>query len=265
MRKDDYLSSQAVKDFIGWMETHLDTPDSFAHGYVKKKGRKNFEFDNLFSAYKKYDWPYIIDEFSAKLIWSLVESDDRSCVDACCSILEWGGVLRGNKERLSRLTPNPCAYFLAVQARLTTDLPSSEYFIPDIHMTSGFSKIYSAYIDDFIIYDGRVGAALGLLVRMFCEQTILPSIPHELLFAWARGRGSIDRRNPSRNGYNFPEIIYYRPGAYFENNIRANWLISEIARTTKSEFAKIEKPLRLRALEQALFMIGYDVSGSQSL
>ena len=37
-------------------------------------------------------------------------------------------------------------------------------------MNSGFTKIYSLYIDDFIIYDSRVGAALGFLVRCYCEE-----------------------------------------------------------------------------------------------
>ena len=126
----------------------------------------------------------------------------------------------------------------------------------------GGSRV-TAYINEFIIYDGRVGAALGLLVREYCTQRSLANIPSELLFAWARGLESynpsaVSRRNPSNQQYTFPEIKAYKPEFYFENNIRANWLSSEIVTTTKSKFSSEENPLR--AFEQALFMIGYDVS-----
>ena len=41
-------------------------------------------------------------------------------------------------------------------------------------MNAGFVKIYSLLCDDCVIYDGRVGAALGLLTRQFCEATGSP-------------------------------------------------------------------------------------------
>lgn len=270
MRKGEYLSSRSVKDFILWIETILDTPQSFVHSYVMKKGRKLYEFDNLYAAYEKYDWTYQVDieKLSAILVKSIREADEHACENACHGILKWGGVLRGNKERVSRLRPDLSAYLSAVKARLSEDLASSEYFFPQIQVTSGFSKLYSACIDNYMIYDSRVGAALGLLVRNFCINANLPYVPSELQFAWARGLeskntfGGTNRRNPSRNGYVFSELRYHKPEEYFENNIRANWLVSEIARTTKSRFTKIGEPLRLRALEQALFMVGYDVSGT---
>ena len=41
-------------------------------------------------------------------------------------------------------------------------------------MNAGFEKIYSVLLDGCVIYDGRVGAALGLLARQFCEASELP-------------------------------------------------------------------------------------------
>lgn len=263
MRKGEYLSSYVVQGFVSWIETILDTPQSFVHKYIKKKGKKQYTFDNLYSAYEKYDWSYKIDieELSTILTKSIVESDEDSCANACYEILMWGGVSRGNKERVSRLTPNLCAYLSSVRDRLALDLLSGDYFFTGMQMTSGFSKIYSALAEGYMIYDSRVGAALGLLVRTYCIQANLPSVPRELQFAWANGLGS-SVRNPSQNGHIFPKLKYHKPEIYFENNIRANWLMSAIAYTTKSKFAGIYEPLRLRALEQALFMIGYDVSGT---
>lgn len=49
-----------------------------------------------------------------------------------------------------------------------------------LKMNSGFSKIYSLLVDDFIMYDSRVAAALCLLVRRFCEAKGLNEVPGSL-------------------------------------------------------------------------------------
>ena len=265
MRKDEFLSSPNVMGFISWIEPLLDTPQSLSHTYIKKKGKRKYEFDNLYSAYKQYDWPPSIDAFSADLAKGIATSNESICESACHRILEWGGVTRGNKERVSRLKPDLCAYLRNVRDRMTMDLPSTEYFTKTIQMTSGFSKIYSAYIDDYMIYDSRVGAALGLLVRNYCESNGFPSVPKELSFIWIKGLEgqsaslTFNRRNPSRDSYVFPQLLN-NPKIYFENNIRANWLMSTVAKTTRSKFGTVEQSNSLTALEQSLFMIGYDVS-----
>jgi len=261
LRKNEYLSSRAVNDFISWVETILDVPQSFTHTYYHRKYRREYEFENLFSAYEKYDWEwdYTIEELSNILMKSILESDEKSCEDTCHMILEWGGVKnKGNKKRIAELRPNICAYLRVVQKRLAMDLPSHKYYSSEIHMTSGFSKIYSACVDEYMIYDSRVGAALGLLIRTFCIHNHLPNIPCELKFVWTNGRGE-QVRNPNCDRYEFPKLRLYKEDEYFENNIRANWLISAIANRTKSKFSNLESHSRLRALEQALFMIGYDI------
>ncbi|MCL2306004.1 MAG: hypothetical protein FWC43_11735 [Planctomycetaceae bacterium] len=271
MRKDDYLSSQDVRNFIAWMEkTTLDIPKGFVHRYIHVKEKKWYEFDNLFDAYKKYHWPCLnsidIDQLSDDLRKSIEEADEHSCAETCEKILKWGGVWnQTNKKHISKLKPNFCSYLLKVRKILKSDKHSSEYYSTEmsITITSGFSKIYSALIDDYMIYDSRVAAALCFLVRSFCEQTKLPAVPEELKFALSVARplkNYPNRRNPSNNKYQFPNINS-NPQRYLENNVRANWLMSAVAKTTKSNFAGVAKPLRLRALEKALFMIGYDVSG----
>lgn len=139
-------------------------------------------------------------------------------------------------------------------------------------MNSGFTKIYSLIVHDFVIYDSRVGAALGLLVRNFCEETGRVKTPEELRFAWgAKRRGASvntkitdNPRNPSYKGYKFP-ILTNNTKLHINNNIRANWLLKEVLQRTTSKFNMLDENLRLRALEAALFMIGYDVKDRRSI
>ena len=261
MRKSEFLSTSTVMGFINWVETILDTPQAFCHTYYHKKERTNYEFDNLYTAHSNYSWTLNedIEDFSKILIKSLDESDEETCKLICLKILKWGGVYRGNSNHINNLSPTLCLYLKGVKFRLLADLSSLEYSLPSIHMSSGFSKIYSAYIEDFIIYDSRVAAAIGLFVVNYCKIAGIISIPNELQFAWLPGVGS-QLRNPSCNEYYFPLLRRYKQGEYLENNIRANWLITTIAKQTKSKFKSIDKHLRARALEQALFMIGYDLS-----
>lgn len=145
-----------------------------------------------------------------------------------------------------------------VEKELDNNKFDSDNINSSIIMNSGFAKIYSLLLNDFIIYDGRVGAALGLLVRNYCEEKGIARIPNELLFRWKRGRGTGNRRNPSSKRYVFPELNSSK--THIENNIRANWLLKLISENTNSRFRRIEDNNRMRAIESALFMIGYDVS-----
>jgi hypothetical protein len=120
-------------------------------------------------------------------------------------------------------------------------------------MNSGFTKIYSLLLDDFVIYDSRVGAALCLLVRDYLEEIEVLEIPATLGFAWKDVRGERNgRREPSKGHYRFRELS---GRCHIDNNVRANWLLKDIAH--KSKFTSTQSPTR--ALEAALFMIGYSV------
>ncbi|MBC6399703.1 MAG: hypothetical protein GDA42_01780 [Ekhidna sp.] len=112
-----------------------------------------------------------------------------------------------------------------------------------------------------MIYDSRVGAALGLLIRNFLTDKNILEIPNELKFAYGKARptkgdkSGINKRNPSNENFKFP---FLRNDDKFHtlNNIRANWLLKDIA--DKSAFKNESSPIR--ALEAALFMIGYSVN-----
>jgi hypothetical protein len=251
-----------------------------------KKPVFEWECHSIYSAFENYVWAFkhsdpvknisikgktFNDSFeslqllSSGLRKSIENGDNEACKKYCYSILEWGGVLSKNDQRITRLGNDICRYLNSTRDIFTSDLALTDYYNEDIIMNSGFTKIYSLYIDDFVIYDGRVGAALGLLVRMFCEDSKLKAVPAELAFAWGKGKESIyqnsceNRRNPSKESYRFPELLN-NSKRHIENNIRANWLLREIIDETESKFSNLDKSIQMRALEAALFMIGYDVA-----
>lgn len=286
MYKKDFLNSDSVRNFIDWITHRLDKPDSFIHTYNMKKPAKSWGCTSLFSAYENYCWAFIYkDPLSGKKITgssfndslesltklseglrkSIVDSNNETCRNYCLSILDWGGVLPKNDKRINELGEGICSYLESIKNRFVSTLSSEEYYNNQIIMNSGFTKIYSLCIDDFIIYDGRVGAALGLLTRKFCEDNSLNAVPIELSFAWGKGKENTykssreNKRNPGNEKYKFPELMN-NPKRHTENNIRANWLLSEIVNNTDSKFKRLDAAVRMRALEAALFMIGYDVA-----
>lgn len=285
--KSDFLNSASVKIFLQWIMLRMDNPNSFLHCYNMKKPVRSWTCDSLYSAYENYCWPFRFKDpmndklitgntfyDSAKALKSLSQGlresidifDNETCMQYCLSILQWGGVLPKNDKRIIELGNDICQYLIAAQDRLNSDIPSNQFYTNNLIMNSGFTKIYSLYIDNFTIYDGRVGAALGLLVRVFCEENKLERVPDELIFAWGKGKestykpSSMNKRNPSKNTYIFPELSN-NPKRHIENNIRANWLLKEIIDETNSKFNQLDKDIQMRALEASLFMIGYDITG----
>ena len=56
--------------------------------------------------------------------------------------------------------------------------------------------IYTALLDYCVIYDSRVGAALGLLARQFCIETKRADLPPGLAFAYGSPKEAQNPRNP---------------------------------------------------------------------
>jgi hypothetical protein len=177
----------------------------------------------------------------------------------CLQILEWGG-LPGVSSAWLRLRCADGSLGKSVSRAVSIlkegrDL--GEFDGERLVMNSGLTKIYAmAAPDDLIIYDGRVGAAFGLLVRRSLASA--KKVPDELQFPWGSGQGqytlrSVSSRNPSKNGLIFP---------YFDNSdaSHANWChrASAILRAVRDRLGGKHS---LRAIEMGLFMIGYAVQG----
>ncbi len=285
MNKGAFLVDKYVKEFSNWLESKLDSPNSFNHGYYLKLDRRDWSCSCLYEAYKSYWWRFnafcpIVNrwisgtscqesfEYLTRLAKAFRESvsDNNIAMASKCALsaLKWGGVEKGNKERILGLGSDICAHFRDIQDQL--DL--STVFLNRgyrIHINSGFTKLYFLLIENFIMYDGRVGAAFDLLVRRFCEEYNLYKIPCKLEFAYGKSRDTGNAKNsrdPSLGRYKFPEFSSAHRQR-LQHNIKASWLLKSIADNTSSRFSRLSQdpPLneRLTALQSALFMIGYDV------
>ena len=285
INKELYLASKDVIDFISWFESKLNGANSFSHSYYLKLDRRNWRCSCFYDAYKSYWWRFNTFcpvtnrwvsgtslqesfEYLTRLAKSFRKSirDNNTALARKCALsaLKWGGVEKGNRERIIGLGKDICAHFRDIQEQL--DLSSARLNENQgIHINSGFTKLYFLLIDDFMMYDGRVGAAMGLMVRKFCEENDLYQIPRLSQFSYGPGResrGSSNRRDPSLGHYQFSQFSF-NPRRHLQDNIKASWLLKAVADNTKSRFSRLpqDPPLneRLTALQSALFMIGYDV------
>ena len=97
----------------------------------------------------------------------------------------------------------------------------------------------------FVIYDGRVGAALGLLTRQFCEATGHTEGPSALEFAFgtpkeARNTKNTKVRDPSHGPLRFPRL---GPDARFQTvqAMRANWFLGRALNRNPNAFSAGER------------------------
>jgi len=146
-----------------------------------------------------------------------------------------------------------------------------------LRIDSGTTKIYSLLIDEFVMYDGRVASALAFLVRIWWKSQHTKTnpvnyagIPERLRFSYDAAAGH-EHRNPNPIGPAGNRMpLFPRLGVNadrIKENIRASWLLDEVLAIDqrkggqRSNFSFLT-PLsrRLRALEAAIFMVGYDVS-----
>ena len=134
----------------------------------------------------------------------------------------------------------------------------------ELQMNAGFTKIYSCLAKNFIMYDSRVGAALGLLVRKYHEVAQLSNdIDPSLNFPWSEGagenkdNGSAGRRDPSSQRYKFQKMGTNAVARYTIWNVRANWIVETLV--PQLDLTEQDGVPAHRQVEAALFMIGYDV------
>ena len=135
----------------------------------------------------------------------------------------------------------------------------------ECRMNAGFTKIYSLLCDHCVMYDGRVGAALGLLVRQFCEEKGWSTVPPALAFAFGDAReGPNPRnpkvRNPSRGLLRFPKL-QQDSRFHTQQIMRANWLLCRTLDINPRVFSRGGDGLH--ELAAGLFMVGYDLGPAE--
>ena len=264
VRRDDYLDHECVRPFVEWLRRRVGDEEAFKHSYRMVRPACDWYCNSLWEAHEKYCWQGKDFEDNQRRLDCLAEDirravcrDDRDgFLEAACRILRWGGVTAGNKGKLYELGPEALPTFHEA-ARLLDPSDADMSQLGDVrYMNSGWTKVYALMLDDFPIYDGRVGAAMGYLVRRYCTDEELREVPALLRFRWLAGKGN-HNRNPSVGSLQFPRLSHTDPRRWAECNVWAAWVLGEVA--CEGRFGKLCANRRLRALEAALFMIGYEL------
>lgn len=286
-----HLDGDVLEEFSSYLASCWS--GQFKHQYniskhvAWKNWRKisgNLEFwscDNLQDAFEKYSWggdtaTITPTNLKASIQEALSKNDVLAAKTACFDIFKWGGVSRlkqrdvcGNFVDKSRnwvetmfSNGELCKQINRAVRLLQPDGDEglSEFSSTGLLMNSSMTKVY-AFADQeqkIAIYDSRVGAALGLIVKDFLENTNnrYDQIPSQLCFMWGEGRKA-GTRDPSNAFYKFPRLPY---------GPKADFVKARLSRDTnvvlQMALQKINQsvpPVHLEDIERSLFMIGFDV------
>ncbi|MDD5456765.1 MAG: hypothetical protein PHV30_07010, partial [Candidatus Margulisbacteria bacterium] len=278
MIEKDYINNRIVKKFIEWIGLRIT--GNFCHNYFDFDRKKEWACSSIFNAYEQYYWPIspkwfnklkledfsfnsnkkLLDSFSDQIKMAYYSKNNDELYNVSKEILSWGGVLgskkRGNLAYLDINRADLYHFYKTVEDKIANNADTDNDF-QGIRMNAGFTKVYSLLFNNFIIYDGRVGAALGYLVRIFLEDKDIYEVPEMLKFYWGKARGK-QLRNPSKGIYKFPALTN-KSVPHIQCNIRANWLLKAIIQRFSFGDQTLERGA-LRTMEAALFMIGYDLN-----
>ena len=277
MKREAYLADPDVRAFLEWAEPLTAGVRPLVQQWHSPRWGA-WSCETLFGAYQAYHWPFVcilpgdstvrrgssyrdtaalLDTLSEQLRRSVDESDPKRFLEAAISVVQWGQV-RQNVRRLRELGDDALPRLTESARRLDpaeADLDSVAGIRP---MNSGFSKIYSLLQDRLPIYDSRVACGLASLVRLFREETDRAEVPATLRFAIPPSQGRVNR-DPSRDGLLFPRIR--TATRYARANLMAAWVLDNLSEN--SPFFELGDD-RLRALQSAMFMIGYTVLAQPS-
>ena len=283
--KEQYI--ERSKDFIVWFSDLIRNWD-FEHNYVTSSpilnndwiafncGETQWKCTSLEDAYIQYYWKAnnvkttdIIKKLEGMIQADYRINDQEKLLISCMAIMGWGGVLSNNNKTLFKLYRN--GSLKTMLERSLNTLKSSD---PDLscfnnnqddacYMTSGYSKIISLLDSNFVIYDSRVAAALGMIVNIFCDEYKLNKIPGHLDFVIPSQKNDKTNRLPE----GFKRLAGYNMHKrYAKWMLRLSWLLGEVVKELNNnghEFAGLKgKPKQMRAIEMSLFMLGYDIGNN---
>ena len=277
INKEAFLADPNVAEMTDWVAARFDDASGWTHTWVDRKSGDRWSFNGLRDAFLQYKWngeawaanKTVLDAFRCELREAVQTEDVRSVVTICENILKWGGVAAHNVRYLHRQQPVLVRELQHVRDLVSRNRTPSKRDLcrePDnptsaCRMNAGFVKIYSLLCDDCVIYDGRVGAALGLLARQFCEATGRTEVPSALAFAFGTPKEAPNTtnakvRNPSHGTLRFPRL---RPDARFHTVqvMRANWFIRRALDRNPHAFSAGEAGFH--ELAAGFFMVGYDL------
>ncbi len=246
--------------------------------FCENNGSSVWRCRSLGEAYQHYSWTG--DEpagdfarLSSELKIAVSSGHEYAASKTCEQIFEWGGVARNPKDRSVQWVKN-----CSSSKRLTRELTRAVAILTNnnanaaafdgtsLLMNSAMTKVYAATDpDSLIIYDGRVGAALGLLARDFLTEQGFETVPLELNFPWGtspsgRKIGGKDARNASDGAFKFSRLFGARKDHLHAEKMRSASALLRLVATRIDP----HDPGILSKLEKALFMVGFDVRSARA-
>lgn len=232
---------------------------------------------SLEEAAGNYSWPdpsptLTFAVIAARLRDAIAQDNDEQAREASLDLFRWGGVGRRPDDNSRIWIEREAAMGTLCQSvKRAVELlqPSSSGSLRPFDgatfpMNAAMTKVYAAADpDNLIIYDGRVGAALGLLARYWLERRGDRAVPPDLAFRWGVGR-SKTVRDPSSTGYRFTSL--YSPSTSLLHRDAA-WaaMVRKGSQILKRAVSATAFTATVGEFERALFMIGYDVGSEAGL
>ena len=199
-----------------------------------------------------------LDRFAADLQFAIQQDSNNDVCAILRAIMHWGGV--DNKHRQKRTfewierNADGISAKLSKAVDLIKDEQASLNSFDGVNLTmnSTMSKIVSLADPEqkLVIYDGRVGGALGYFVARFSEEREIHQrdLADQLLFAVDREA----KRRPDTNRIHFPALFGKNRDRCHASMVRsASQLIWQVAKECQASPKEIEA---------ALFMWGYNVA-----
>jgi hypothetical protein len=259
MNRLEYQSDRMVCDFIAWVTPIITGDRPLNHQWCSRKWG-SWSCKSLFDAYLKFKWRgqsfdenvALLDTLKSLLRDAVTSQNAAKFLEAAICVVKWGGV---SQKKL-------CGLGMAALPTIEADVRLLDPRSADTRqlsgiqiMNSGFSKIYSLRVDGLPIYDSRVACGLGSLVRMYCHERCLKTVPDELAFGIPLNQGKTPR-NPSSGTLEFHTLGSGQVRKYATSNLKAAWLLEPLAEL--GQFGQLSAGRRLLALQSALFMVGYE-------
>lgn len=282
--KKPYSTLPHVESFIEWLATQLDAKAQLNHTYQDRRTGAMWSCNSLYDAYSAYSWNHPGNErlayhpgsssMSNDIALESLRADlnaagtsDAKMLQATLDVMAWGGVSARNSNWLKENQTGLALMVTSVTAALAKNDPSAPILNSNaLRFNSGMTKVYSLLCENFVIYDSRVAAALGMLVVRYCRAKGLETVPAALNFPWAAAKEAANAtspkcRNPSTGTLQFSRL---RSGAHHARwNLHASWVLSQSLKhrlSSSSPFHNGKTSAQaLRDLEMALFSIGYDL------
>ncbi len=283
INKKIFLDDNNVKEFIKFIASKWESGLDFEVG-IKHRGKKAvYKYTtNLKEVFETYSWQYsikteleipneiektgftltdsekVLDFSKSKLLVNgKINPNLIDLKNATEITLKWGGVFaKGNKNKVTDISYDLKKDYEEVLKKWGDINEYNDVFGPkdnfEFTSNAGFTKIYSLLLSDFVIYDSRVSVALAYLMEI-CFGEEIP----EILRIYIPDSKVADKTKRKVN--KLFKSTYQKDSKHFYSNVIASILLNQTLKLINES----DNSVKLRDLEAALFMIGYDIRANE--